>query len=136
VKTTAQYKKDVVLSFSENPDPPGEAPYATIGDILNRGRWSTYRLGGQMKVNGKPTHIEVKPQADWFVKKTINGKQYLFLKFECTGVQPLYFGPYRDKDTALFALSSFIDRISEDLMNPPSDEALEVEIEKYSEAVG
>lgn len=101
-------------------DPEGEPPYATIAEIVENPQWSTYKLGGKVTVSGKNTFIEVQPKPSWFeIRTSREGKQQVYLKFECTGLNSIRYGPFPSQEQALLALDSLIDQIADGLLEGP-----------------
>jgi hypothetical protein len=77
----------------------------------------SFTMGGRVIVNGKDTFIEVEPQEDWFEIRSMRGVQKLYLKFQRTGLETIYYGPYDTKEEGLLALHRVLDQTQEAMSN-------------------
>lgn len=101
-----------------NRHPIGDAPYLTFaqaveGPTPNGG----FNMGGRVIVNGQDTYIEVPPQDDWFEVRSMRGVQKVFLRFKCTGIETVHYGPYDTKEEAALGLHRILHNAHDALMN-------------------
>lgn len=94
-----------------------EGQHFTVARAVEGPNPNSYSLGGRVIVNGQDTFIEVEPQEDWFEMRSMRGVKKVYLKLQCTGLQPTYYGPYDTKEEALLALHCILDRSQEAFLN-------------------
>ena len=114
---------DVVLCFGGEPEPKGGTPRATLSEIIERPRYEAYQPGGRVFVKGQDTYIEVKPQPDWFETRLVSGMEQVFFKFQCTGLEPITYGPFQDQDEATLALHHLIHGMLDALLSVPVNDS-------------
>lgn len=117
MRTMEQSKGETGLHIELMLPTGGDPLEGTIARILEGPHTDDDQQVGRVIVNGKKTYIEVAPQSDWFEIRNIRGRDQVYLKFQCTGLETIYYGPYQDRAKALFALSNIIDTIMEPLLN-------------------
>lgn len=117
MSTIEQGKTDTGLDVQVTLPTSGNPIDGTIARMVEGPFQEDPNLGKRVSVEGEETYIEVPPQEDWFEIRTIRGRDVVYLKFRCTGLEIIYYGPYETKEDALFALSNIIASIEERLVN-------------------
>jgi hypothetical protein len=94
-----------------------DGQYFTIARAVEGPNPNSYSLGGRVFVNGEDTYIEMPPQDDWFEIRTMRGVKKVYLKFQVTGLEPIYYGPYDTKEEALLAHHRILDHAQDAFLN-------------------
>jgi hypothetical protein len=118
MSTMEQDKRGTGLDIEVHLPTEGHPLEGTIAQIVEGPYREVYdNMGKRVTVKGQKTYIEVPPQDDWFEMRTLRGREMVYLKFHCTGLEMIYYGPYETKEDALLGLNKIHNHISEALMN-------------------